>query len=163
MAKPIGLIGCNNHVDYIANGICRNGQVEPGFVDLIDLIGFVHQVDLIVGISPIAVKWRLNGFNGFVGLVDLIGRNGLVSCISLNGHIGCNILVGCIGLVGPIELVKHGIVGRNGLIISFNGQVGFVGIVILVGLNGIGLFGYNGLVDFIASCRTPVVLVMVKT
>jgi hypothetical protein len=152
MAKPIGLIGCNNHVDYIANGICRNGQVEPGFVDLIDLIGFVHQVDLIVGISPIAVKWQLNGFNGFVGLVDLIGRNDLIGCISLNGHIGCN-----------IELVKHGIVGRNGLIISFNGQVGFVGIVILVGLNGIGLFGYNGLVDFIASCRTPVVLVMVKT
>ena len=124
MAKPNGLAGCSNLVNFIIVGICHNNLVDYiglvdndnlnkfiGHDDLVDLIGFVNQVDLIVGIGHSAVKWQLNGFNGFIGFVYLIGHNGLISCISLNDHTGCNILVGCIGLIGPIELVKLSFVG----------------------------------------------------
>jgi hypothetical protein len=85
--------------------------------------------------------------------VDLIGCNGLVSCIGLNSHIRRNIPVSCIGLLGPIKLSIVGCNGFIGLIgpirrIGFVGRIGHNGLVGIIGLNLFSLACIIGLIGF---------------
>ncbi len=143
-----GFIGVVNH-----KGL--TGQISlVGQISLAGLIGYISLARLIDDISFIS------GFDGFVGLVSIVGNDGLanqndlvgfiglgVSFIGLGRHNGNISLIGLslVGYIGLDGLIDFSLIGCNGLV----GRIGLISIVGLINLSGISLIGPVGIIGFI--------------